>query len=163
RAPFGGHRLKNSLFTIDLGFNYGLRLFGRGGVAELEQAPETAGDRAPPLALMAADAAPGANPDAGFGPAPRGTAEPEPWAKPAGVARLAPENAADFGVDIRRDECRDGRMVAGEAEREVILKLLLRGEAAAQNVLPVGENSEEPVGRGAEFDQTRAFGSRKAI
>ena len=40
-------------------------------------------------------------------------------------------------------------MVAGEAEGEVILKLLLGSEAAAENVLPVGEDSQEPVGRAA--------------
>jgi hypothetical protein len=49
-------------------------------------------------------------------------------------------------------------MVTGQAEGEVVLQLLLGVEVGAQDILPIGKNAQETVGRVAEFDEAAGFG-----
>jgi hypothetical protein len=52
-------------------------------------------------------------------------------------------------------------MVTSQAQREVVLELLLPGQAGAQSVLPVGENPQKAHGRVAEIDETSRLRRRQ--
>jgi hypothetical protein len=52
-------------------------------------------------------------------------------------------------------------VMTSEAESKVILQLLLDAEAGVQDVLPTGENTQETVGRVAEFDETARLDVRQ--
>jgi hypothetical protein len=157
-VAFGGAFIEDRLFAIDLGFDGGLRFFGGNGIAEFEQVAQAARNGAPLFAVVAANAADGADGDAIFSPGARGESQAQHGSQYIGVARFAPDDAADFGIDIGRHERGDGSVVTGQAEGEVVLQLLLGVEVGAQDVLPIGENAQEAVGRVAEFDEAAGFG-----
>ncbi len=75
-----------------------------------------------------------------------------------GVARFAPHDAADLGIDIGRHERGDGRVMTRQAKREIVLQLLLGRKAGTQDVPPTGENAQEAIGRAAQFDQAAGLG-----
>jgi len=156
-VAFGGDSIEDGLFPIDLGFDGGLRFFGCSGIAELEQAAQAGGNGAPLFPVVAANAADGADRDAVFRPGARAKGQSQHGPQYIGVARFAPDDAADLGIDIGGHERGDGRVVTGQAEGEVVLQLLLPLEVGVQDVLPVGENAQEAIGRVAVLDETAGF------
>src|SRR5579864_2553092 len=74
-----------------------------------------------------------------------------------GIARFAPHDPTDLGIDIGGHEGGDSGVMTSQAECEIILQLLLGREIGAQNVPPVGENSEKAAGRVAHFDKAARF------
>ncbi len=77
-------------------------------------------------------------------------------------AGFAPGNAANFRIHIGGDESRHGGMVARQAQGEIILQLLFRRKAAAEEVLPTREDAQKALRRFAEFDQAARFRSGKS-
>ena len=152
-AGFGGDGLEDCFLAIDFAFDGGEGFFGRCGVAEFEEAAEGAGDGAPLFAIVAADAADGADGDALLGPRAGGEGEAKHGAKNFGVARFAPEDAADFGIDVGGNESGDGGVVTGQTEGEVALELLFARKAGRQEVLPIGEDAEKTIGRETQFGE----------
>ena len=61
-------------------------------------------------------------------PGARRQGQPQHGPQNIGIARFAPHDAADLGVDIGGHERGHSRVMTSQAEREVILKLLLGGE-----------------------------------
>ena len=154
------HLLRLPLFrllAINLGFNGGLRFFGRSRVAELEQAAESTRDGAPLFAVVAADAADGSDRDTVLCPSARFQREAQHGPQDFRVARFTPEDAANFGIDIGGHKCGDGRVVAGQAQSEIVLQLLPGIEGGALDVLPIGEDVQKAVAAVAEFDQATRF------
>lgn len=45
-------------------------------------------------------------------------------------------------------------MMAGKAQREVVLQLFGVIEIGAENIVPASEDAEESIGRSAHFDQS---------
>src|SRR5262249_29096349 len=121
-----------------------------------------AGGRAPLLAIVSADAADGTDRDAVLDPRARCQGEPEHSAEHVAIARFVPQDAPDFGVDVRGNEGRYSGVMAREAEGEVILELFIGRECGCEDVLPAREDAEEPVGRLAEPNQAAGFGVRQA-
>jgi len=150
--------IEDRLFAVDLGFDGGLRFFGGDGIADFEQAAQASRNGAPLFAVVAANAADGADGDAIFSPGARGEGQAQHRPQYIGIARFAPDDAADFSIDIGRHERGDSRVVTGQAKGEVVLQLLLAVQVGPQNVLPIGENAQEAVGRVTEFDEAAAFG-----
>src|SRR5260370_40652392 len=70
-AMFGGDFIKDRLFAVDLGFDGSLCFAGRNGIAEFEQAAQSARNGAPLFAVVAANAADGANRDTVLSPCAR--------------------------------------------------------------------------------------------
>ena len=71
-VAFSAHFFEDRLLAIDFGFDGSLPHFRGSGVPKFQQATKAARDRAPMLAVMATDAANGADRNAVFGPAARG-------------------------------------------------------------------------------------------
>ena len=138
-------------------------LFRSGGnsVAELEQVAQSARDGAPLLAVVAADAADGADRNAVFGPGARGEGQAQHGPQYVGIARVTPDDAADLGIDIGGHECSDGSVVTSQAEGEVVLQLLRWGQVRLADVLPIGEDAQEAVGRVAHLDEAAGFGGTR--
>ena len=160
-VPFRGHFVEHRLLAIDLCLDGGLRFVRGNGVADFQQAAETARDCAPLLAVVPADAANRADRDAILRPKARIQGEAKHGPQDIGVARFTPHDAADLGIDIGRHERGDGRVMTSHAKREIILKLLLGCKAGAQDVPPTGENSPEAIRRAAEFDEPARLGLRE--
>jgi hypothetical protein len=155
---FGGACIEHRLFAIDLGFDGGLGyLLELGDTASAEEA-QAARNGAPLFAVVAANAADGADRDAVFSPGARGERQAQHGSQYIGVARFTPDDATDLSIDIGGHERGDGSVVTGQAEGEVVLQLLLGVEVGAQDVLPIGENAQEAVGRVAKFDEAAGFG-----
>src|SRR5260370_20203542 len=109
------------------------------------------------LSIVTADTPNGADRDALLCPRARREGKPQNGSEDITVTRFAPHDATDLGIDIGWHEGGDGRVMTSQAEREIILELLLGCETGAQNILPVGENSQKAVGRVAHFDKAARF------
>src|ERR1700730_4403963 len=109
------------------------------------------------LSVVTAYTANGAAGDAVLGPVARCEGKPQHRSEDIRVTRFAPHDPTDLGIDIGGHEGGDSRVMTSQAECEIILQLLLGRETGAQNVLPVGENSQKAVGRVAHFDKAARF------
>src|SRR6185295_19919339 len=105
----------------------GVRLFRGSRVAEFLQASEATRDRAPMFAVMTADTANGADRDAVLCPGARREGKAQHGSQDVRVARFAPQNPTDLGIDIGGYERGDGRVMTSQAECKIPLELLLAG------------------------------------
>jgi hypothetical protein len=144
-AGFVSRPIENGLFPRDFGFYGNLCFFGRGRVAEFQHAAQAARDGAPMFAVVAADAANGTGGDALLRPAAGIERKAQHGLEHFHVGCFAPRHTADFRVDIGGHERRDGGMMTGQANGEIILELFSVVEIGAENILPTRQNSEESV------------------
>ena len=146
-------RIENRLFAVDLGLDRCQRFLRRFASAEFEQAAEGAAEGAPMLAVVAAHGARLATRHLGLTPGTRIERQFQHRLQHFGVARFAPQDAANLGVDVGGDKRGDGGVMARQAEREVILQLLADRSCLAEHVAPVGENTQVAERSGAHLHQ----------
>ena len=110
------------------------------------------------FSVVAADAANALQRDAFFGPFLGLESKFEHGAQDFGIFGVTPEDTANLGVHVGGDKATDGCLMAGEAEREIVLQLLFGREGFAEDVLPAAQDADKAVGGITQVDEALGFG-----